>query len=184
MTRILLPFVRRWRGRRWLKASAIASLILACVMLAAAGAPAGEVSRLTLPNGLRVVIIHSSLAPVVSTVEGAGRSEMRALRHYRKPTPRARRLPGTELYLYARDLPATAGDSRGLLLAFLGDFVEAAPVGVDHYLLSRVFLESSADAIHILRVDLHQPRIAVLPFTYDRGTQIDVRVPMTKRMDP
>ena len=109
---------------------------------------------------------------------------MRALRHYRKPTPRARRLPGTELYLYARDLPATAGDSGGLLLAFLGDFVEAGPVGVDHYLLSRVFLESSADAIRILRVDLHQPRIAVLPFTCDRGTQIDVRVPMTKRMDP
>jgi len=109
---------------------------------------------------------------------------MRALRHYRKPTPRARRLPGTEFCLDARDLPATAGDSGGLLLAFLGDFVEAGPVGVDHYLLSRVFLESSADAIRILRVDLHQPRIAVLPFTCDRGTQIDVRVPMTKRMDP
>ena len=68
MMRISLPFVRRWRGRRWLKASAIASLILACVMLAAAGSPAGEVSRLTLPNGMRVVIVHSSLAPVVSTV--------------------------------------------------------------------------------------------------------------------
>ena len=66
--RILLPFVRRWRGRSWLKASAIASLILACVALAVAGSPAGEVSRLTLPNGLRVVIVHSSLAPVVSTV--------------------------------------------------------------------------------------------------------------------
>ena len=68
MMRILLPFVRRWRGRSWLKASAIASLILACVALAVAGSPAGEVSRLTLPNGLRVVIVHSSLAPVVSTV--------------------------------------------------------------------------------------------------------------------
>src|SRR5664280_3802424 len=94
MMRISFPFVRRWRGRRWLKASAIASLILACVMLAVAGSPAGEVSRLTLPNGLRVVIVHSSLAPVVSTVAGAGRAEMRALRHYRKPTPRARRRAG------------------------------------------------------------------------------------------
>jgi hypothetical protein len=48
MMRILLPFVRRWRGRLWLKASAIASLILACVALAVAGSPAGEVSRLRL----------------------------------------------------------------------------------------------------------------------------------------
>jgi len=37
-------------------------------MLVAAGPPAGEVSRLTLPNGLRVVVVHNSLAPVVSTV--------------------------------------------------------------------------------------------------------------------
>lgn len=68
MTRISLPFVRGWRDRRWLKAGATASLILACVMLAGAGSPTGEVSRLTLPNGLRVVVVHSSLAPVVSTV--------------------------------------------------------------------------------------------------------------------
>jgi hypothetical protein len=51
-----------------LKAGATASLILACVLLTAAGLLAGEVSRLTLPNGLRVVVVHSSLAPVVSTV--------------------------------------------------------------------------------------------------------------------
>ena len=132
------------------------------------------------------VVMHRPANDVHSCgyLAGAGRSEMRTLRHYRKPTPRARRVPGAEFCLDARALPATAGDSRGLLLAFLGHFVEAAPVDVDHYLLSRVFLESSADAIRILRVDLHQPRIAVLPFTCDRGTQIDVRVPMTKRMDP
>jgi len=74
------------------------------------------------------------------------------------------------------DRPATAGDSGGLLLAFSGDFVEAGPVGVDHYLLSRVFLESSADAIRILRVDLPSAANCVLAVHMRSRTQIDVRV--------
>ena len=47
---------------------AFAASVLSGLVLTAAPKPAEDVSRATLDNGLRVVIVRSSLAPVVTTV--------------------------------------------------------------------------------------------------------------------
>ena len=46
----------------------LATLLLAGSLLCAPPKPAADVTRATLDNGLRVVVVHSSLAPVVTTV--------------------------------------------------------------------------------------------------------------------
>ena len=46
----------------------LAVVVLPSLVLAAASKPVEDVSRATLDNGLRVVIVRSSLAPVVTTV--------------------------------------------------------------------------------------------------------------------
>jgi zinc protease len=68
MMRIPLSFSRGGRQCLRLETVRVAALLAGCVMLAAAAAPSPQVSRLTLPNGLRVVVVHSALAPVVSLV--------------------------------------------------------------------------------------------------------------------
>jgi zinc protease len=45
-----------------------AVVLLSGLVVCGAGKPAEDVSRATLTNGLRVVVVHSSLAPVVTTV--------------------------------------------------------------------------------------------------------------------
>src|SRR5215467_7803246 len=46
----------------------LCSLLLSGLVLTAAPKPVEDVSRATLDNGLRVVIVRNSLAPVVTTV--------------------------------------------------------------------------------------------------------------------
>jgi zinc protease len=46
----------------------LCSILLSCLVLTAAPKPVEDVSRETLDNGLRVVIVRNSLAPVVTTV--------------------------------------------------------------------------------------------------------------------
>lgn len=65
------------------------------------------------------------------------------------------RMASAEGSLGFRDLPAATGDSCGLLTTFLGDFVEGAPVAIEHDRLARILLVSAADAIRIPWVDLH-----------------------------
>ena len=60
-------------------------------------------------------------------------------------------------------------DSRGLLEALLRDFIERPPVAFESCLLARVFLITPNDAIGVLRIDLHQPRLAVPPLASDQS---------------
>ena len=58
----------RTSAARTLSHSLLAAVVLSGLVLMAAPKPADEVSRTTLDNGLRVVIVRNSLAPVVTTV--------------------------------------------------------------------------------------------------------------------
>jgi len=60
----------------------------------------------------------------------------------------------------------------------LGDLIEGTPVTVQESLFSRVFLESSDDAIGVFRVDLYQARLAIATLTRDQraaGTAEQIR---------
>ncbi len=56
--------------RRWKRAGYVwaGTLVLAVAAAAAAGAPAQQVTRATLTNGLRIIVVYNPLAPVVTTM--------------------------------------------------------------------------------------------------------------------
>src|SRR5215475_11382718 len=69
LTRGLLPKLRgRSRSARTLPRILLTALTSSGLILAGISQPGQGVTRATLDNGLRVVIVHSSLAPVVTTV--------------------------------------------------------------------------------------------------------------------
>src|SRR6516162_5893045 len=69
LTRGLLPKLRgSSRPARTLPRVLLTAVTLSGLILAGIPKPSHGVTRATLDNGLRVVIVHSSLAPVVTTV--------------------------------------------------------------------------------------------------------------------
>ena len=69
LTKGLLPKLRgSSRSARTLPRVLLTAVALSGLILAGTPKPDQEVTRATLDNGLRVVIVHSSLAPVVTTV--------------------------------------------------------------------------------------------------------------------
>ena len=68
-------------------------------------------------------------------------------------------MPGPDMTFDGRKLPAAALDSCGLLDTLLRDLIERSSVAVKDGRLSRVFLESPADAVRIMRIELHKPSL-------------------------
>jgi hypothetical protein len=60
-----------------------------------------------------------------------------------------------ELSFDIRNLGPAAGDSRGHLLAFLGDLFERAAIALQHCLPSRQPLPSLHDHVHVLRIEFY-----------------------------
>src|SRR5271167_2723675 len=77
-------------------------------------------------------------------------------------------MPGQNQTFDFRNLLAAPLESRGLLQTLCFDLLES-PAVFQYGLLSRVILKSLDDTIRVLRVDLHQPRLAVTPFARDQG---------------
>jgi hypothetical protein len=88
--------------------------------------------------------------------------------HERQAKPLQIRMPGPDQPLDFRNLPAAALDSSCLLPTLLRDLIERAYVAVKGGRHSRVFLEPSADAVGISRIEFHEPSLPAAALARDQ----------------